>query len=377
VVAQTDPGEDEFEAMARGGVGAYRWLISWPALQPRARAEPDWEQTDRIVANLAQNRITPLPFVSGSPCFAVDCAREPPRRAHRQPPVDSARGRLAWARFLSQLVDRYGIGGRFWSANPSLPETPITSWQIWNEQNAPRNFAPAPSVARYAELLGIAARAIRSRDPEARIVLGGMYGDPGGHGAIKARAFLDELYRRPGAADAFDVVALHPYAPSVPGIARQVRQAREVIDSHGDSATPVSVTELGWGVTKRGLGRQTETLRGQARMLTDSFGLLLDRAREWKLDAILWYAWRDTPPGQPVCDWCATAGLFDEAGDARPAWPAYTELSGGEAVGLGGEAVGLGDEGDGGVPAAVLLLAGGAALAVLATWLLFRRIGSR
>jgi hypothetical protein len=368
VVSQTDPGDAEFAVMGAGGVRAYRWLISWPALQPRAGVEPDWTETDRIVASLAEHRITALPFVSGSPCFAVDCAREPPSRVHRQPPVGSARGKLEWARFLSQLVDRYGSDGSFWSANPSLPRTPITAWQIWNEQNALRNFAPLPSVTRYAELLAIAAQTIRSRDPKASIVLGGMFGDPRGRGAIDASRFLSRLYAVPGAERSFDVVAVHPYAPTAAEVRRLVEGVRRVMDTHGDSRTALWVTELGWGASASDEGRLVKTVHGQARMLRGAFRLLLAERVELRLAGLLWFAWRDTPPGESVCGWCGTAGLFDAAGTARPAWRAFTKLSGGTSSPLtSGD-----DQGAAGsVP--WLLLAIPVALALTGLWMLYRR----
>jgi hypothetical protein len=354
--------------MRAGGVRTYRWLISWPAMQPSADAEPDWTETDRIVARLAENRITPLPFVSGSPCFAVDCAREPPSRAQRQPPVGSARGKLEWARFLAQLVDRYGSDGSFWSANPLLPRTPITAWQIWNEQNAPRNFAPTPSVARYAELLTIAARAIRSRDPKTTIVLGGLSGDPRGRGAIDASRFLSRLYAIPGARRSFDAAAVHPYAPNVTEVRRLVEGVRRVMDAHGDSHTPLWVTELGWGTSASGAGRLVKTVDGQARMLRRAFGLLLADRVELGLAGLLWFAWRDTPPGESVCGWCRTAGLFDAAGTARPAWRAFSQLSGGTSAPLASD-----DEKGSGGWAPWLLLAIAIPLALTALWILGRR----
>jgi hypothetical protein len=369
VVSQTDPSAAEFEAMRLGGVRAYRWLISWPALQPQAGVPPDWAATDRIVATLARNRIAALPFVSGSPCFAVDCDGAPASRAHRQPPVDSAEARLAWGRFVGQLVERYGPDGSFWSANPSLPNTPIRQWQIWNEQNALRNFVPVPSVERYAELLAIAARAIRARDPGARVVLGGMSGNPGGRGAIKAPDYLAALYRVPGAAEHFDAVAVHPYAAEVAGVVRQVRETRAVIEAAGDARTPIRVTELGWGIESDGEERLATTVDGQAAMLTDSFDLLLARAEQWNLAGILWYAWRDTPSGVTVCRWCGTAGLFDAEGNPRPAWSAYADLAGGEAVDLPSE--------EDGPPVALLALAGAIGLAAAASWLLLRRTPRR
>jgi hypothetical protein len=371
VVGQTDPDASEFEAMRLGGVSTYRWLISWAAVQSNPDSEPDWASTDRVVTRLAENRITPLPFVWGSPCSVVGCGRDAPAPAPSQPPIGSPRARLAWAAFLTRLVDRYGPKGTFWSASPSTPYNPITTWQVWNEQNSPRSYSPSPSPEGYAELLAISARAIRSRDPEARILLGGMFGNPGGRGAIEAGAFLDDLYRIPGTERDFDAVAVHPYAPDTAGVTQQVREIRAVVESHGDAKTPIWVTELGWGASETGRGKLVDTVDGQARMLRDVFRLLLARSDDWNLADVLWYAWRDTP-GEPVCDWCATAGLFDVEGGARPAWTAYAELAGGEAVELPGN----GDGGTG-APVPVLLIAGGVALAALAAWLLSRRIGSR
>ena len=67
---------------------------------------------------------------------------------------------------------------------------PIRSWQIWNEPNLPKYFAPHPSPREYARLLQISHDAIKSRDPWARIVLAGMPG----HGDMEAWDFLDRLY---------------------------------------------------------------------------------------------------------------------------------------------------------------------------------------
>ena len=48
---------------------------------------------------------------------------------------------------------------------------PIQSWQIWNEPNLAKYFAPQPSVSEYARLLEISQAAIRGQDPQAQIVL--------------------------------------------------------------------------------------------------------------------------------------------------------------------------------------------------------------
>jgi hypothetical protein len=65
-------------------------------------------------------------------------------------------------------------------------------------------------------------------------------------------------------------------------------------------------------------------------MLRKSFKLLNSK-REWKIGAIIWFDWRD--PGEFVdgctSPFCLSAGLFDEDGNPKPAWNAYTSFTGG------------------------------------------------
>jgi len=375
VVAQQAPSDAEFEAMAEGGVGAYRWLISWPALQTDAEGPPDWASTDRVVTNLAQAEIEPIPMIYGSPCFVVDCQSLPVNEARSYPPLSSPQARLAWAAFVAALVDRYGPEGSFWSHNPSIPYRPIRVWQIWNEQNAPVFYRPAPSPEGYAELLGIASRAIRSRDPDAQILLGGMFGNPQTHDAIRAPEFLDQLYAVPGARESFDGVAVHPYAPDVAGVERQILDIRRVVAQNGDAQMPIWVTEIGWGTSPTGEGRLVDTVDGQAKRLEESFSLLRDNRERWKIASALWFSWRDTGSAQVVCQWCHTSGLIDAEGNPRPSWTAFAELAGGVPVapGAAGAAGAAGESDGGGLPVVVPIAAIAAVLAVGAALLRRRR----
>jgi Glycosyl hydrolase catalytic core len=367
VVAQTNPSDAEFERMHGGGVSTYRMAISWPAIQSSAGAPFDWTASDRLVADLTANRIEPLPVLYGSPCFVVACDPVDSGQVSPRPPTESAQAELAWAEFIGEVVGRYGPGGRFWSEHPSLPERPLRVWEIWNEPNVPEFYAPTPSAEGYAELLRISAKAIGSADPEATILIGGLPGDPRKPGSIAGTEFLEGLYRA-GARAYFDAVAVHPYSPDLAGVRSQLADVRRVLDGRGDSETPIWVTELGWGATTNGDGRFVETIDGQAEMLLGAFELLEAKRKEWNVARALWYAWRDPPAGQPACSWCRTAGLFDAAGNPRPAWSAFAELTGGTPV----APADLHNGEDGGatwVAAAVALVVLGAA----AAWTLRRR----
>jgi polysaccharide biosynthesis protein PslG len=371
VVAQTDPSDAEFALMREGGVGTYRLVISWPAVQPSPDAPLDWSATDRLVTDLIENGMEPLPVLYGSSCFFVECEVGDRGQASPRPPIDSPQARQAWMAFLTGLVGRYGPGGSFWSENPTVPRRPLSVWEIWNEPNVRQFYAPTPSVEGYAELLRISSHAIRSADPEATILIGGLSGDPRKPGSIAGPEFLEGLYLT-GARAHFDAVAVHPYSAGLAGVGSQLADVRRVLDGRRDSDTPIWVTELGWGASPSGDGRFVETIDGQAEMLLGAFQLLEAKREEWNVARALWYAWRDPPAGQPACSWCQTAGLLDAAGNPRPAWSAFAKLSGGTPT----APPDLHNGEDGGgiwVAAAVALVVVGAA----AAWTLRRRRPAR
>ena len=146
--------------------------------QPRA---PSTGPTAPIGA-LASHGIRLVPYLWGSPAWV---AATPPR-----PPLDSASDEQAWQDFLQAAVARYGPGGSYWAHDyeqqygADAKPLPIQSWQIWNEPNLEKYFAPKPSAQEYARLLEISHDAIKSQDPQARIVLAGMpgYGEAEGLG---------------------------------------------------------------------------------------------------------------------------------------------------------------------------------------------------
>ena len=144
---------------------------------------------------------------------------------------------------------RYGPGGSYWANGyreqygASATPLPIQSWQIWNEPNLKKFFAPEPSPGKYARLLQISHDAINGQDPQARIVLAGV----SGNGDLKAWDFLKRLYAVAGIKDNFDAAALHPYAPTLDRQRLVIQRVRTVMKNRGDGATPLWITELAWG----------------------------------------------------------------------------------------------------------------------------------
>jgi hypothetical protein len=313
----------DVEAMRRGGVGALRFLLPWPAAEP-AKGSFAWGGIDRAVGLAAAKGIQPVPFVFGSPAWVAD---EP-----THPPIDTASQSGAWRAFLAAAVRRYGPHGGYWKTAyrhefPGAAPLPIRAWQIWNEPNLAHYFAPRPSAGKYARLLRISDDAIRSEDPKAKIVLAGMpgYGKPD-----TAWKFLNKLYARHGFKRDFDAVALHPYARNIDQLKLEIKKVRSVMRKHGDARMPLWLTELGWGSKPPDRFGLNKGLKGQKRMLSRSFKLIRDHGARWRVKRLFWFDWRDPPEGQPQpCSFCSSAGLLEHNRHPKPAWQAYERFANG------------------------------------------------
>ena len=166
----------------------------------------------------------------------------------------------------------------------------------------------------------VSARAIRAVDPRAQIALAGVPGRVDYRGV----RFIDRLYRRvPQIQRYFDLVAFHPYAPTVTGAIDQLLHLRRALrrDHHGK--VRLWVSEIGWGSGKRDTRHFNEGPRGQARMLRGLFGALGERRRRLRLWRVSWFDWRDPRANDPDCQWCARSGLIDWGDRRKPAWDAY------------------------------------------------------
>ncbi len=296
-------------AWMEGVVGTLRVPLYWFECEP-APGDYDFSRLDAVVGEAAAHGIRVLPFVFGTPAWiAADPAR---------PPLGSAVARGAWSSFLRRLVERYGPGGEFWEGRAGA--LPIRRWQIWNEPNFRLFWAPHPAPRQYAELLGLAAKAIRGADPGAQIVLGGIAPVSGG---LLPWVYLRRLYGVPGVERDFDFVALHPYSIRVGNTIAQVRLAREAMVAAGDGATSILITELGVASSGTIPSAFVRGEAGQAEYLRDAFAALLAKRQAWRIAGADWFTWRDEVEPDGDCGFCQGAGLFDLTGRAKPAWRAF------------------------------------------------------
>jgi hypothetical protein len=331
VAPQSSLTDADFGRMAQGRVGTLRILLNWSSIDATPAGDNNWSTIDPIVAAAARNGITVLPFVFGTPQWVVNNLDH---RSCQQPAcvlfAPSGPAALAeWQRFLREAVERYGPGGEFFTQNPSLPVVPITDWQLWNEQNSFSFYKPKVDVNSYANLVRAGSEAIRSVDPTAKILLGGMFGTPEGleNPKVFAWNYLRKLYRVPGIAASFDGVAVHPYAARMTKVIEQTTlMHREMVRAHDPAE--MWITEVGWSSSTGGNPLERGK-RGQASRLRDVMKYFIGHAAALNVQNVTWFAWRDLA-GEPICQWCAKAGLFDAAAlNAKPAWNSLMAYTGG------------------------------------------------
>lgn len=338
VDAQTTPSFEQLQRLERGGVESIRIPIDWNAVQPTAGGPFDWSAADALVRSAAEAGVDVLPCLYGAPTWAVPLARIPGStvRAPKYLPVGGA-ARAAWMNFVSQVVARYGPGGSFWTENPYVPARPIVAWQIWNEENF-KYFVVHPNPAEYAKLVKISSMAAKGIDPNAQVVLGGLFAWPR-EAAYKTRPrqayyateFLSQMYRSaPGIKSRFDGVALHPYAKTYKYLGRQITEVREVLKKSRDPGVGLWITEVGWSSKypsgANGRNHFEKGPYGQAQQLKGAFGLLRSKQQQWRIQRVYWFSMDDLPG---ACNFCDGSGLFGAGFVPKPAWYAYVRFTGG------------------------------------------------
>ena len=167
--------------MAAARVRTERFLLRWRTVEP-TQGTFDWGRTDRIVGGLASHGIRPVPFVWGSPPWVRrgPCASPGRQRVRRVGVAELPQGGGGALRTGRQLLGERlppaVRGGRHAAADPVLADLE----RAQSEEVLRSGGTSGQAANKYAQLLRISHDAIKSQDPQARIVLAGMpgYGEP-------------------------------------------------------------------------------------------------------------------------------------------------------------------------------------------------------
>ena len=242
-------------AIKAAGLDWVRAEIGWADIEPTAPINGshayNWTRGDRFVRSLAAKGLTVMPMLMATPSWA----RSPAAVAAgcgRNAGVSPLASR-DYAAFSREVIRRYGPGGAFWSANPSLPYRPITRVELFNEPNWRDFWCPGPDPTGYALAVKAAADAIHSIQPDITVVAGGLVTVRPGDDVIatgqglEVEAFLTAMTAAaPGVQNSVDAVAVHLYHPDPDVDIGLLGWFRSRLDAAGFDQAEMMVSEFGW-----------------------------------------------------------------------------------------------------------------------------------
>jgi hypothetical protein len=211
---------------AAAGLGVARvaplWELTEPTSPQGGHHRYDWRYDDFIAKELAGHGFRWVAVLA----FAPSWASVQPGVLHAAPG-----GTAAYAAYAAAVARRYrGL---------------ISAFEVWNEENLPVFWRPAPDAAVYARLYEAARAAIHHVDPGVPVLIGGL---AGGH-----QRFLTDLLSQPELRGQVDGLAIHTYAATPARMLAQIRAYRLRLTAPGFGAVPLYVTEYGW--SSRPIGR--------------------------------------------------------------------------------------------------------------------------
>jgi hypothetical protein len=306
----------ELARMRRSGVGSARFALYWSHVQPypsMAAVPPDQRRNfrdvggiptdfrylDQLVGTAAQKRLALLPVVLGAPTWAT---ADPTR------PIYVPRDPADYARFMDTLARRYGSAGTFWTEHPDVRYFPVRTWQIWNEISN-SHYWDKTWARTYPPLLRAAYDAIKTADPQARVVQTGLNSGEAGT-SWHVQDVLYDQFDNQGLGRPFDEVATHVYTRRVPDAVKVVEETRAVMRRHDDGTRPIRVTELAWPAAKGKLRDADGNKR-------DFFAATTDKGMAKRLFAgVLRLAGSRTRLGISGVDWFQWASSYKGTDDA-------------------------------------------------------------
>jgi hypothetical protein len=264
---------------AAGGVKWSREELSWANIEPNAKGQFNWGPYDSRLAYDTNNGINVVGMLLTTPRWASSNPNAPDYFWYEP------RNYNDYYDFVRAAVNRW--------------KNQIHVWEIWNEPNHTATWNCVNNCNRagdYAIMLHGAAVAIKSVDPNARVLIGGLYiHDTTNEGM----AFLNQVVSASGGAINFDGLSIHTYMPDrVPESMRpdsvvqnfqyRLNMANDWINAHGGQPAEIWITEDGRSTCTGCPYPWTEDQ--QASMLARMYGIAAASPRVVQFD---WFQFED------------------------------------------------------------------------------------
>jgi polysaccharide biosynthesis protein PslG len=297
------------QAISDVGAGWVRLEFRWNEAEPASKGSYDASiiaSYDRAIDTARAAGAKVLVFVNGAPRWASGSHN---RMMKPQNPAD-------YADFMRFVAARYA--GR------------VSAWEVWNEQNTTRFWPSGPNPSEYVPLLKAGYSAVKSVDPQALVVFGGL--------CQNDYSYVEGAYAA-GAKGYFDVMALHPYpGPNPPEVVWHdggrigpmaftgFREVRSSMLARGDEK-PIWLTEFGWSTTTTEAWGVTQAQ--QADYLTRAYKLLESYPY---VAAAYWYNLRNNHWNDDADTWETQLGLMRTDFSHKPSYDAFKNYQPGAAA---------------------------------------------
>ena len=160
------------------GAGWNRWPLYWDRVE-LASNNWDWSAYDNLVEADLRNRLNVNAILLGRPDFrrdgnSIQGIYEPIFANDKDTPTENVLVNVnnPWAQFVFEAVSRYKPNGVLAQQRNFRADQGIRVWEIWNEPDFPIFWQGG--VKAYARMLKTAYIVIKSVDPSATVVFGGL-----------------------------------------------------------------------------------------------------------------------------------------------------------------------------------------------------------
>lgn len=263
-----------------------QWAATEPGPPLHGQYRYDWDRSDTIVRGLAEAHLRWVPTLDYTPKW---------EQQHIKPAKDKwttsplpPRNNAVFGAYAAALARRYGPGGSFWAANPSLPRLPVTSFEIWNEPDCKWTWGPDVNLQDYARLYMSAYRAIKSVNRHAQVITGGL--------AFNQTSLPRLLKAFKGLP--IDALGVHPYGSNAAATVAVVRWTTQETGALGRGRTPLIVDEYGWNSS-----RLTWQHVPRKNLRSDVRQSIIGLTRISRVQAVIPFEWTDA-------DWGLSGGAM-------------------------------------------------------------------
>ncbi len=239
------------------GFGFIRTDLLWNEVE-KVKGVYDFRTFDRLVAESNKRNIRILFILDyGNPLYG----------SHNS--IITQESKVGFINFVKQAVKRY-------KNNDII-------WEIWNEPDCTGFWDPQPSVDKYMELVKDVVPAIRSIEPDAKIIA------PANGDLEPPFPFLEECFKR-GLLNLVDGISVHPYRQKHPEtVIEDYDKLRALIARYNPAKANIPIISSEWGYSSTDPGMDQEV---QAKAITRMFLLNLSA----NIPISIWYDWRNDGP---------------------------------------------------------------------------------